>query len=46
MKISQEDLDKFKEIYKKEFGKEISDKEAYEQGSRLLRLMYLTYIKN
>ena len=41
--ISKEHLEKFKEIYKKEFGKEISDEDALEQGTKLLRLVELIY---
>lgn len=33
----------FKEIYKTEFGIEISDQEAQNQGIRLLQLMNLVY---
>lgn len=43
MQISDEQLKKFKEIYKKEFGKEISDKEAYESAYNLLNLMDILY---
>ncbi len=41
--ISKEYLEKFKEIYKKEFGKEISDEDALEQGTKLLRMVELIY---
>ncbi len=41
--ISQEALKEYKEIYKKEFGKDISDAEALEQATRLLRLIEIIY---
>lgn len=41
--ISKEQLEKFKLIYKKEFNKEISDQEALEQATKLLRLMEIVY---
>lgn len=41
--ISKEHLEKFKEIYKKEFGKEISDEDALEQATKLLRLVEIIY---
>ena len=43
MQLSKEAIEEFKEIYKKVFGEEISDQEAYEQGSRLLRLFKAIY---
>jgi hypothetical protein len=39
--LSQASLDEFKAIYRAEFGPEISDDEAQEMGSRLLRLLLL-----
>lgn len=33
MRLSKEAIEEFKKIYKEEFGKEISDKEAYEMGT-------------
>lgn len=41
--ISKEHLEKFKEIFKKEFGKEISDEDALEQATKLLRLVEIVY---
>lgn len=38
MPLSKEAIEEYKEIHKKVFGEEISDEEAHEQGSRLLRL--------
>jgi hypothetical protein len=43
MKLSKEAMEKFKEIYKKKYGEEISDEEAYEKGRRLIRLFKLIY---
>ncbi len=43
MKLSKEAIEKFKEIYKKKYGEEISDEEAYEKGRRLIRLVKLIY---
>lgn len=36
MHISPKQLEKFKSIYKQEFGIELSDQEAMEKGMRLL----------
>lgn len=41
--ISKERLDEFKRIYKKEFGEEISDQEALEKATKLLRMVELIY---
>lgn len=41
--ISKEQLEEFKLIYKKEFNKEISDQEALEQATKLLRLVEIIY---
>lgn len=38
MQLSKEAIKEYKEIHKKVFGKEISDQEAYEQGSNLLQM--------
>ncbi len=43
MRISKEALEEYKAIYKKEFGKDISDKEALKQAIRLLTLMKIIY---
>ncbi len=39
MKISDEHLDKFIELYKDKYGETLSREEAYEEGSRLMRLI-------
>ncbi len=41
--ISKELLDKFKTIYKNQFGEEISDQEALEQATKLLNMMRVIY---
>lgn len=43
MEISQKALEEFKEIWKRQFGEEISDKDAYEEASCLLRLFKVIY---
>jgi hypothetical protein len=41
--ISKERLEEFKKIYKKKFGKDISDQDALEQATKLMRLMEIIY---
>ena len=41
--LSDEQIRKFQMLYKKHFGKEISQEEAYEKGAKLLRLVELIY---
>ena len=41
MQLTQEALNEFKAIYKAEFGEEISDAEALEMGTRLLRVFHV-----
>lgn len=41
MKFTKKQLDKFKRIYKKEFGKDISDTEALDSATKLITLMKL-----
>jgi hypothetical protein len=41
--ISEERLKEFKRIYKKKFGKEISNQEALEKATKLLRMVELIY---
>ena len=41
MLLSPEHINKFKEIYKAKFGKDISDQEAYDKGIRLIRLLMI-----
>ena len=43
MRLADEDIVSFQELYKEEFGKEISREEAYESGTKLLRLMSIVY---
>lgn len=39
MQLTQADIDEFKAIYRKEYGVDISDAEALEMGTRLLRVV-------
>lgn len=41
--ITAEQLSEFKEIYKKEFKKDISDQEALDKATRLINLMRIIY---
>lgn len=41
--ISQEALKEYKKIYRKQFGKDISDVDALEQATKLLNLMKIVY---
>jgi hypothetical protein len=41
--ISEKALKEYKTIYKKEYGIDLSDKEALEQATRLLNLMKIIY---
>ena len=43
MRLSKEAIKEFKEIYYKEFGERISDKEAQEMGANLLSLFKIIY---
>jgi len=39
MSLSKEAVEEFKQIYKKEFGEELGDCEAFEKASKLFNLM-------
>lgn len=41
--ISKEQLEKYKDIYRKRFGEDISDQEALEQATKLLNLIKIIY---
>ncbi len=43
MDLTDKDLDEYRRLYKKRFGKTITREEAREQGSSLLRLMKVVY---
>lgn len=45
MSLSNEDVQKYKEIYKKEFNKELADEEAFESGTNLLNLFRAVYCR-
>jgi len=38
MQLSQQDLDEFKQIYKAEFGEDITDRQALDMGLNLVNL--------
>ncbi len=42
--LSDSQIEKFQEIYRDRFGKEISREKALEKGAKLLRLMQLIYV--
>jgi hypothetical protein len=44
MMLSDDQVKEFQEIYKATFGEEISFKEAYDQGIRLLCLMQIIFM--
>ena len=41
--LSKKALEEFKEIWRKQFGEEISDEKAVEEGTNLLTLMNAVY---
>ena len=41
--LSDKQIKKFRMLYKKHFGKNISKKEAYEKATKLIRLIELIY---
>ena len=41
--INKEHLQKFKDLYLKHFGEELSDQEALESTTKLVRLMKVIY---
>ena len=41
--LSDQQVEKFRKLYKNRFGKEISREEAYEKGAKLVRLMEIIY---
>jgi hypothetical protein len=43
MRLSKESIEEFREIYQREFGKNISDEEAQEMGQNLLSLFKIVY---
>ncbi|MEI7741271.1 MAG: hypothetical protein WCJ29_02085 [bacterium] len=43
MVLQDDDIARFQELYKSNFGTEISREDAYEQGIKLMRLMSLVY---
>lgn len=43
MSFSKKAIEEFKEIYRKEFGEEISDAQAEEMGENLIELFKIIY---
>lgn len=43
MNISEAQLTNFKALYKKHFGEELSQEDAYEKALKLVRIMQLIY---
>lgn len=43
MVLSNEDIEKFQILYKKQYGIEISAEQAREEGMKLIRLITLVY---
>lgn len=43
MVLTDEQIEQFREIYKRQYGKEISKEEANDQACKLLRLLILIY---
>jgi len=41
--LTNEEVEKYRKIYKARFGKKITKEEAYEQGAKLLRLVQLVW---
>lgn len=41
--LSDEMVEKFRELYRTNFGEDISREEAYEQGIQLLQMMKVIY---
>jgi len=41
MQLSREAIEEYREIYRKEYGEEVSYAEAEEQGTRLIRLFQI-----
>lgn len=43
MNISETQLTAFKALYKKHFGEELNQQDAYEKATKLVRMMHLVY---
>jgi len=43
MRLSKEALEEFKQIYKEEFGEDLTDAEAEEMATRVMRLYELLF---
>jgi len=43
MKLTKKTIEEYKEIYQRKFGETLTDKEAYEQASNLIRIFYIIF---
>ena len=43
MKLTKEQIDKYRKIYRNKFGREISHEEAYDSATKLVQLMKVIY---
>ena len=43
MPLSKKAIEEYKKIHKKEYGKDLSDKEAYEQANNLIGFFRILY---
>lgn len=44
MMLTKKDLDEFRALYVKHYGKDLSDAEIYDRASRLIRLFKALYL--
>ena len=44
MQLTDQDIQRYIDLYQKEYGVLLDKKTAFEKGSRLVRLMKLTYL--
>lgn len=46
MKLDEKEIEEFKELYFKEYGIQLTNQQAFEYGSRLIRLVRAVYGNN
>lgn len=46
MRLTDQDIQKYIDLYQKEYGVLLDKKTAFEKGSRLIHLMQTTYLPN
>jgi len=46
MGLTDQDIQKYIDLYQQEYGVLLDKKTAFEKGSRLVRLMQITYLPN